>query len=289
MPTWMKIAPTSAATKRRGWKMCRQPASAVPTAGAIAAGSVRMLAAISQMRIPLGVAALVVVIYAPVGELREIGLALLEVGVAALLRLLAHVEEEVRVVGQLLDAGQAVLVGVEARLEQAQREGGDGEHLAAPLHGLFLEPVDGHDRVDQAHLERLVCVVLAAEEPDLLGLLRADEAGEDGRAEAAVEGADLRAGLAEARVVGSDREVADDVQHVAAADRVASDHRHDGLGHAPDLDVQVGHVEASNRLVLAGLGRVGAGHVAAAAAAGALVSARAERLGSLPGQDHDAQ
>ena len=78
------------------------------------------------------------------------------------------------------------------------------------------------------------------------------------------------------------------MQHVAAADRVPGDHRHDGLGHAPDLDVQVGHVEASNRLVLAGLGRVGAGDVAAAAAAGALVAARAERLGSLAGQDHHA-
>ena len=75
MPTWMKIAPTSAATKRRGWKMCCQPASAVPTrTGAIAAGSVRMRAAISQMRIPLGVAALVVVIYARWGNFAKSGL-----------------------------------------------------------------------------------------------------------------------------------------------------------------------------------------------------------------------
>ena len=75
MPTWMKIAPTSAATKRRGWKMCCQPASAVPTrTGAIAAGSVRILAAISQMRIPLGVAALVVVIYALWGNFAKSGL-----------------------------------------------------------------------------------------------------------------------------------------------------------------------------------------------------------------------
>src|SRR6201995_5384419 len=124
----MKIAPTSAATKRRGWKTCCQPASAVPTStGAIAAGRVRMRAAISQIRTPLGACALVVVIgLRPVGELREVGFALLEVGVAALLCLLAHVEEQVRVVGQLLDACQAVLVGVEARLEQAQRAGGAG-------------------------------------------------------------------------------------------------------------------------------------------------------------------
>ena len=69
---------------------------------------------------------------------------------------------------------------------------------------------------------------------------------EQRRAEAAVERADPRAGLAEARVVGGDREVADEVQDVAAADRVAGDHRHDRLRQAADLDVQVGDVEAAD-------------------------------------------
>ena len=41
--------------------------------------------------------------------------------------------------------------------------------------GLGLELVERHDRVDEPHLERLLRVVLAAQEPDLLGLLRADE------------------------------------------------------------------------------------------------------------------
>ena len=76
------------------------------------------------------------------------------------------------------------------------------------------------------------------------------------------------------------------MQHVAAADRVAGDHRDDRLRQPPDLDVQVGDVEASDRLVLAGL--VVAPYVAAVAAADALVAARAERLGALAGQDDDA-
>ena len=67
-------------------------------------------------------------------------------------------------------------------------------------------------------------------------------------AEAAVEGADLRPGLPEARVVGGDREVADEVQHVAAADRVARDHRDDRLRQPADLHVQVGDVEAADAL-----------------------------------------
>src|SRR6185295_19126628 len=101
----------------------------------------------------------------PPRELVDVGLALLLEGLAALARLLAAVEEEVGVVSELLDAGVAVLVGVEAGLDQAQGEGGEGEHLAAPGDGLALEVGERDDRVDQAHLERLLGVVLAAEHP----------------------------------------------------------------------------------------------------------------------------
>src|SRR5918993_2768851 len=76
----------------------------------------------------------------PTGELRVVRRPLLDVGVAALLALLAHVEEQVGVVGQLLDAGHAVLVGVEAGLEQAQGEGRQRQHLPAPLDRLLLQP-----------------------------------------------------------------------------------------------------------------------------------------------------
>src|SRR5690606_31671737 len=57
------------------------------------------------------------------GELVEVGLALLHVGVAALLRLLGLVEEQRGVAGQLLEPGQAVVGGVEGGLEHAQGHG----------------------------------------------------------------------------------------------------------------------------------------------------------------------
>ena len=88
--------------------------------------------------------------------------------------------------GELLDARVAVLVGVEARLDEAQGEGGEGEHLAAPPDGLGLQLRQRHDRVDEPHLERLPRVVLAAQQPDLLRLLRADQVAQHGRPEAAV-------------------------------------------------------------------------------------------------------
>ena len=128
-------------------------------------------------------------------------------------------------------------------------------------------------------VERLLRVVLAAQEPDLLRLAQADRLGQQRGAEAAVEGADARAGLAEARVVGGDREVADEVQDLAAADRVAGDHRDDRLRQPAHLHVQVGDVEAPDRRAL--------GHVAGVAAH-ALVAAGAERQRALAGEDDRA-
>src|SRR5437764_11988739 len=209
----MTTLPMRAQAKRGGMNVPSVPASAVPTStGATAAGSVRGRAATSQSLSGVRSGAL--------REPGEGGLALLDVWVTTLLGLLRHVEEEVGVVGELLDAGEPVLRGVEAGLEQAQCERRQREHLAAPLHGFLLELVERDHRVHESHLERLPGVVLAAEEPDLLRLLRSDELGEHAGAEAAVEAADARADLAEARVVGCDRQVAHDIQHVSPADGV---------------------------------------------------------------------
>src|SRR3954453_22678302 len=171
----MKIEPINALMNRSGLNVPSVPASAVPTStGATAAGSVRGRAATAhRRRAPTR--------SGPLRALAEVGRALLAVRVASLLRLLRCIEEEVGVVRELLDAGQAVLGGVEAGLQQAQGEGGELQHLAAPLDRLLLEPLERHDRVHEPHLERLLGVVLAAEEPDLLRLLRADQICEGAR------------------------------------------------------------------------------------------------------------
>src|SRR5712691_9088367 len=94
------------------------------------------------------------------GKLGEVGLSLLHVRVATFLRLVTHVVEERRVTGELLDAGQAVVDRVEAGLQHAKRERAQLEHLPAPGHGLLLQVWERHDLVDQAHVERLLRVVL---------------------------------------------------------------------------------------------------------------------------------
>src|SRR4051812_18868042 len=99
----MKIEPISAHTNRSGLNTPSVPASAVPTStGATAAGSVRGREATSQSRSGLTRSR-------TLGELAEVRLALLAVGVTALLRLLGRVEQEVGVVRELLDARQPIL------------------------------------------------------------------------------------------------------------------------------------------------------------------------------------
>src|SRR6266511_4064654 len=206
----------------------------------------------------------------------ELGPALLEVGALAFLRLLAHVIEERRVAGELLDAGESVVGRVERRLQHAQRERAVPEHLPTPRDRLDLELLERDDLVHEAHVERLLRVVFVAQEPDLTRLLLADAAGEEARAVATVERADLGPGLAEPCVVGGDREVAHDVQDVPAADRVAGDHRDHWLGEPADLDLEVEDVQAADAVVAD----------VAVIAADPLVATRAERLRAFTGE-HD--
>ncbi len=94
----------------------------------------------------------------------------------------------------------------------------------------------------------------------------------------ASEAADLWTGLAESSIVGGDGQVANDMEHVASADRIAGDHRDDGLGQPPDLDLEVEHIEPPDAL----------GIDVAVVASNPLVAAGAERLGAGPGEDDDA-
>src|SRR3954466_13679273 len=112
----MKIEPSNAQMNAATRKVPSPTASEVPTStGATAAGSVRGRAASSQSFSGLKGAARLRRSRA-LGELVEVRAPLLPVGVAAFLRLLGAVEEEVCVVRELLDPGEPVLVRVEARL-----------------------------------------------------------------------------------------------------------------------------------------------------------------------------
>src|SRR5919204_287159 len=191
VPIWISSAVTSVARKVRSWISCAPNGAvtvAMPTTtGTIDAGSVAGRAAMSQRRSP----------------------------------------EQRGVAGELLQAGQPLGRSVERGFDEPQRGRTLFEDLAAPLDCRVLQLGQRDDRVDQAHLQRLLGRILATQEPDLLGLLVADEPSQQRRSVARVEAADARPGLPEACVVSGDGQVADHVQHVAAADGVARDHGDD--------------------------------------------------------------
>ena len=97
---------------------------------------------------------------------------------------------------------------------------GDFERHRAGRGGEFIVR---HDLVDHPQFERLAGGEARVAEPDLLGLLLADEVFEIPGAEPGVEAAHHRADLSEHRAFLGDRDVAHDLQDIAAADRIAVD------------------------------------------------------------------
>ena len=178
--------------------------------------------------------------------------------------------------GQAAHAADHLGVHVEGLL--GQRDGSRAllDDLVAPLAHLGVELVLRHHGVDQAHLERLLGGVAAAQVPDFTRLLLAHDTGQQGGAEAGVNRTDARTGLAELRVLRSDRQIANRDQHVAAADGKAIDARDHRLVAIADralhfLDRQSDDTAAAVAAVLR-----------------ALVAAGAERLVAGAGENDDA-
>ena len=148
-------------------------ASAVPTStGATAAGSVRGRAAISQMRAAVARAPLTA--GAGTREVRACA--------SPCRRRAPPAPPRCRRTGGWRRARAA---GCRAKPSSCawklafSSRSANGESASISRHhcdGLLLEPLERHDRVDEPHVERLLRVVLAAQEPDLLRLLRPDEA-----------------------------------------------------------------------------------------------------------------
>ena len=112
-------------------------------------------------------------------------------GVAPFLAFFGHVEEHGGVAGQLLYPGQAVVGGVETSLEHPQCDGRQGKHASTPGHRFCLQVGERDHGVHESPLERLVGVVLPAQEPDFLSALYADSARQQARTVTTVEAAHI--------------------------------------------------------------------------------------------------
>src|SRR5438034_7112738 len=141
----------------------------------------------------------------------EIGLALLQKGILALLTLFGHVVEHGGVASQFLNTGQTIGVRVESCFEEAQGKRAFLQYLAGPLYSLFFQALQGHDSVDQSHVEGLLGCVLPAEIPDLTSFFVSDDACHVGSSPTGVKAANLRTGLPKPGIVSGNRQVAEEV------------------------------------------------------------------------------
>src|SRR5206468_10607391 len=137
-------------------------------------------------------------------ELLEVGLAAFVERFDAFLRFVRLVVVLDGLDAEEADAADVFGVGVERALGDRQRGRAHLVDLLAPLVDFGVELVVRHDLVDEAHLLGLGGAVLAAQEPDLARLLLANDARQVGRAPARIDRADLRADLAEGRLLGGD-------------------------------------------------------------------------------------
>src|ERR1019366_4233695 len=131
-----------------------------------------------------------------------------------------------------------------------------GRDLAGVLAGLVKQLRGWDDVVDEAPALGGLRVDEIQQEPDLARPLLPDDAGQVGGTETGVERPDPGAGLPETGGLRGDRQIAEHMEHVTAADRYPVDRSDDRLGHVADHAVQAFDLEdAPLRLAIgAGLG-----------------------------------
>src|SRR5882672_511925 len=178
-------------------------------------------------------------------ELAEVHGALLDEGVAAFHGFVRLIVKPEGGVGELGDPGALLGVDIEGLLGEGEGRRALLEEGGTPLLRLGAEVLERHHLVHEPHVERLLRRVLQAQVPDLARLLLAHDAGQIARAVPGVHAPHARTRLAEDGRVRRDREIAEDVQDVAAADGEAVDHGDDGLGNVADRAVKGFHVHGS--------------------------------------------
>ena len=127
------------------------------------------------------------------GIIFKAGASFLQEGFSTLLRFVRQIIEHRRIASQLLDASLPIQFGIQPCLYHAESQRAVLHHRFCPLHDFILQPFQRDNLVDHSHLIRLLCGILAAQEPYLTGTLLPHATGKIGRTEAGIETAHLRA------------------------------------------------------------------------------------------------
>src|SRR5690606_23585795 len=100
-----------------------------------------------------------------------------------------------------------------------------------------------------AHIQCLLSVVLTAQVPNFTSLFMADDAGKISRTVAGIKGADFRSSLSKTCIVSCNRQVANNMQHMSAANRITCNHCHYRLRNDTDQTLQIQYVQARNLVI----------------------------------------
>ena len=131
--------------------------------------------------------------------------------------------------------------------------------------------------VDRSHVEHLLCTVFTAQEENLACKFLADLASEICRAEAAIEAGNVGVGLFELRMFGTcKREIAHNVQAVAAASRPARNNTDHDFRHEPNQSLYLKDVKSAASRRVNRVGSFAVGVLVAVLAANTLIAAGAE-------------
>lgn len=159
-----------------------------------------------------------------------IGVALLKEGIFPLLSFLHKIEHQRCIAGKFHQSALSVELGVESAFYHANSHGAALEDRFAPLNSFIFKLLERHNFVDHAHALGLVGGVLPAKEPNFASLFLPNATRQIRRAETGIETAHLRACLSESGILGGYGKVANELQHIAAANGIAVDHCYYRLG-----------------------------------------------------------
>src|SRR5438477_937653 len=173
-------------------------------------------------------------------EFVRVGLAARGESGAEFMRLLAiEILAQQEIVREPREPADPAMPGAERCFDRGQCKGAALGNLQSHVARRLFQLIVRHDLVDHAEFEGFARREARVAEPDLLRLLLADQVFEVPGAEPGVEAPHHRPDLAEDRALLRDRDVAHDLQHVAAADRITVDRGDDGLLQALDRLVHV--------------------------------------------------
>src|SRR5713226_4449264 len=198
----------------------------------------------------------------------KIGLALLQVGIFSLLTLFGHIVEHCCIAGEFLNTRQAIGIRVESRFQEAQRNRAFLKYLPCPLYGFFFQALQRHDGVDQSHIQGLLSCILPAEIPDLASLFMTNDTCHVGSPPTGIKTADPGTSLPKPGIIGGNRQITKQVEHVTAANGIACNHGYDWLGKILNHFLQVERVQARHAVAAD----------VATMTSNTLIPARAERL-----------